>query len=80
MHCDAFITASAHIAVFRMEPFNHSFDDAFMAEVIKCVQDGLGCFACNSPNAKLRCSRCKVAVCELVAEYVAMAKWHMECQ
>mmetsp|Transcript_12847 Transcript_12847/g.36675 ORF Transcript_12847/g.36675 Transcript_12847/m.36675 type:complete len:279 (-) Transcript_12847:543-1379(-) len=45
-----------------MQPFNHNFDEEYMADVVKSVQRSVGCFACNNPTAKLRCTRCRVAV------------------
>ena len=53
-----------------MQPFNHNFDEDYMADVVRTVQRSLGCFACNNPAAPLVCTRCRVAVCELCDVHV----------
>ena len=59
-------TRCAPLFALLMKPFNENFDEKYTTALVKCVQDANGCFACNALKAKLRCSRCKVAVCEFI--------------
>ncbi|CAB9518656.1 expressed unknown protein [Seminavis robusta] len=41
--------------------FSPDFDEEQGQSLIQAVQESIGCFECGEPNAKLRCSRCKLA-------------------
>jgi hypothetical protein len=44
------------------QPFNLDFDKEHGQDLIKTVQEHIGCFSCNKPNPSKTCSRCQVSM------------------